>query len=272
MKSKKKILISLIAAIVAVVVIVAVAVSVNHKPAETAKTPSTAEPVTTASAEPKAEYVLDDDKIQELRDELSTDEQTNGDVKGILYFESELIHQPTLQGTDNNYYLYHNWQTGADETWGSITIDYENNISNDDMNTILYGHYVYNKSETARKLAFTPLSLLLDQANYEDNKYVAYVTDTDVRYYVVANVYKGLTEQIGDDWYPVDDLQYNLVSYDESYFNTYMNAVKQNQYYDTGVSINYGDHMLTLQTCIENQPDDREIILCKELAKDNFTE
>jgi len=46
-----------------------------------------------------------------------------------------------------------------------------------------------------------------------------------------------------------------------------MRRVEEREYYDTGIDIAYTDHMLTLQTCIENYPENREIVLCRELER-----
>ena len=37
--------------------------------------------------------------------------------------------------------------------------------------------------------------------------------------------------------------------------------------YDTGVEVNKGDKLLTLQTCIDNEKDLREIVVAKEVNR-----
>lgn len=274
--NKKKI----ITTVIAVAAIVAVFVGVLQWKTNGGKPDETPTPEPTASAiayvndpqKPEGEYVLDDATIEALRTEVNQGLATNQDVQGVLYFPSGLVHKTVLKGTDNNYYLYHNWQNGADDPVGSATMDAWNNIDRDDMNTIIYGHFVYPSYSTDRTLAFTRLDELLDQANYEANKYVCLVTANDIRYYQVARVFNCPLETINGVSYPVDDLQYNLETYYSDYFDDYMNASKNIQLYDTGVDIEYGDRLLTLQTCLNNNDVEREVVLCKELGRETFTD
>lgn len=238
---------------------------------------ATAEPTPSAVTylndveEPTGEYVLDDATIQSLRDEIAQDKAVNQDIKGVLYFESGLIHKAVLQGTDNSYYIYHQWEDGSyGPTTNGLMLDYQNNLDRDEMNTIMYGHYWYSYLPYGADYGMTQLSKLIDQANYEANKYVAFVTENDIRYYIVARAFNCPLESIDGADYPIDNLQYNLVTYDSDYFQTYMDTIRQYQYYDTGVEVDYGDHLLTMQTCLENDEESREVVICKELGRKSF--
>ena len=41
-------------------------------------------------------------------------------------------------------------------------------------------------------------------------------------------------------------------------------------FYDTGVSVDYNDKLLTLQTCVENHSELREIVLLKEVSRTSY--
>lgn len=258
----------LLVLIAAVVVLgVFAAVRSKDKP-QAAAGPSSS--TTTVYSDTHEDYELSQEDISKLRQELADDKSTNGDVQAILVFPSGLVHQPVLQGTDNDHYLYTDWQTGKSLEYGSIMMDYQNNIHQDDMNTIIYGHYCYTGYYEDRTLAFTPLSQLLEQQNYEANKYVVLVTDENIRYYEIASVYGCPMVDVEGGQVAADDYQFNLVGYSEDYFNTYINAIKKQEYYDTGVQLTYGDRLLSLQTCIENHNELREIVVCKELKRVSF--
>ncbi|MDD6600480.1 MAG: class B sortase [Galactobacillus timonensis] len=270
-KTKKKLrpqALILLVLIAAVAVLAVFAQIKNKNGAQAAASPSAS--TTTIFSDTREAYELSDDEIAKIRQELSDDENINGDVQAVLVFPSGLIHQPVLQGTDNDHYLYTDWQTGDSLAYGSIMMDYQNNIHQDDMNTIIYGHYCYTGYYEDRTLAFTPLSQLLEKANYEANKYVVLVTDDNIRYYEIASVYGCPMVDVEGGQVAADDYQFNLVDYSEDYFNTYVNAIKQQEYYDTGVELTYGDHLLSLQTCIENHNELREIVVCKELKRVSF--
>ena len=53
-------------------------------------------------------------------------------------------------------------------------------------------------------------------------------------------------------------------------FDNYIQAAKAVQYYDTGKTVVYGKRLLTLQTCVEFEPDIREIVLCQEVETVTF--
>lgn len=223
------------------------------------------------SDEPSGEYVLDDATVQSLRDELKQDESINADIKGILYFESGLIHKAIAQGSDNDYYISHQWEDGSEgATKNAGMLDYRNDLSRDDMNTIIYAHFWRANSDDYDQFGFTALKKLRDQANYDANKYVVFVTDTDIRYYQVAYAYSCPLQRTDTGDYPVPDMEYNRISYDNEYFANYINAIKKIQYYDTGTDIEYGNKFLTLQTCLMETDDYHEVVLCKELGRKSF--
>lgn len=189
--------------------------------------------------------------------------QINEDYRGTIFFENGLINQPFVQGKDNNEYLRMNWQTGEYDEAGTVFIDYEN--TGNDQNTILYGHYAYPSYDPSRTMMFTPLSQLLDASNYNDNCVLYLLLENEIREYRIAAVYLADLSCDSFSCYSSDELQYNMTSYTETYFEQYHSAVKERMLYDTGIDFSYEDKLLTLQTCVENREDQREIVICKQV-------
>lgn len=213
-------------------------------------------------------YQLSDEKTIETQKNVENNLAINKDIKGMLVFQSGLLEQPVLQNkSDTNYYLYKDWTDHSYRSWGSISMDQENIFPYDEQNTTIYGHYVYPERTPDRTVMFTPLEKLMKQENYEDNKYVAFVLEDEVRYYLITNVLN--IALVNHDYMP-SDMQYSLSEFEPEYFQTYMARVNDRQYYETGEDLAYQDHILTLQTCIQHQPDNREIVLCKELKRVSF--
>lgn len=193
--------------------------------------------------------------------------------KGIIKFDSSLIDLPFVQGVDNDFYLRRDWITNEYSELGSIFMDYE--CSLDSKNIVLYGHYVYSTYEALdddgnkldnTKLMFTPLSKLIDESNYEANKYVSLVLEDEVRTYEVVSVFYCSLVKDGDSYYPDEYLEYYLTEYDDDYFNKYKDKIKSIEFYDTGVDFSNEDNLLTLQTCVEGHDDLRQIVLCKQVS------
>ena len=276
---KKPVVIILILALIAAVVfLVWQAVKFSGMLAGTPPEPTieptiepTPEPTVEPTPEPTPEmkeYTLSEEKLNELKEELVRDQGINSDVKCILHFNNDLVHDPVLQYENENYYLYLNWQTREYQSYGSIVLDSRNHLELDEMNTIIYGHYIYEFRNPDRTLVFTPLARLMDYSVWEENRYVTLLTNNEVRYYEICAVYDCPLETMADgSQFCMDGLEYNLLSYDKDYFAVYKENIRKYEYYPTGVEFYDTDHFLTLQTCIENHHESREIVLCRELER-----
>ena len=237
------------------------------------------EEIPVSSAEPAEEpvpeleeYEYDTETLRALSAELAEDTGINPDVKALLCFESGLIHTPVLQSADVNEYLYKDWQTGEYLSYGSIVLEPENDLSRDDQNTIIYGHYIYEFRNADRTLAFTPLAVLMKEEALEENRYVSLITADDVRYYEIAAVFECPLETYEGYQYAPEGLEYNLLAYDKDYVELYRKRIAEYEYYPTGIAFDETDRFLSLQTCIEGKADSREIVLCRELKRTALTE
>ena len=229
-------------------------------------------PTLVPTAEPIAlePYELPREKIMELHDEYVKNHAINDEIVGTLYFNSGIIHQPVVYDPTNNKYIRTNWETMEYDPVGSAFMDFRNGIDDGDQNTIIYGHYVYESYSSDRTLMFTPIDLLRDEKNYEANKYITFVTENDIRYYQLAVIFDCPLVTIDDLQYTPDELQYNLIEYEDEYFNLYTNTLKQYEFYDTGVPLKIEDYMLTLQTCVEGSEDKRLVAIAKEIVRYDY--
>ena len=69
--------------------------------------------------------------------------------------------------------------------------------------------------------------------------------------------------------YDNDDLVFKYYQFinanSEKEFNYYMDEMEKIKLYDTGVTANYGDTLLTLSTCEYNQKDGRFAVVAKRV-------
>lgn len=220
----------------------------------------------------KVTEVVDEKEKALVKELWDTYSAKSNDYVGTITFESGLIDLPFVQGSDNNTYYRTDWETKKYDEEGSIFLDSSNTL--DDQNLILIGHYVYPIYDESRTHMFTPLAKLTDKDNYEANKYVKLYFKDEVRRYEVAYVY--YCELIEDEYegekfsYTEDGFEFYYPNYSEEQFNKYIDTVKKNAFYDTGVSITYNDKLLTLQTCVENHDELREIVLLKEIDRTSY--
>ena len=204
--------------------------------------------------------------------------EINDDYVGQIIFDSGLLNLPFVQGASNNTYLRTDWQTMKYDIEGSIFLDSSNKL--DDMNLTIYGHYVYPEYDTERTHMFSPLEKLLEEENYEENKHLIIVLSDGIREYEVAEVYfcqlypyegeyvytddemQYYWRNIGEDYFNYDDL-----SVSEEYFDNYLKLVNDSHRYDTGIKLSKDDKFVTLQTCVYNRDDLREILILKEVKR-----
>lgn len=239
-----------------------------------------------ADVVPETEVIDNTDKTVELSEEQKlwkANHDVNEDYIGQIIFESGLINQPFVQAksvykangepyafydeygnlvknvdsySGNDVYIWTNWKTGQydyNDEGGSTFMDYRNELI--DQNLIIYGHHFSVWNDETRSKAFTPLEQLLEKENYEANKTLNLILETEKRTYELWSVYEFDFTSNND----LLDLQYWRTNYnyddftneyDEHYNQRYIDAAEAKRLYDTDVKMNDGDDTLTLQTCI----------------------
>ncbi|MBR2801813.1 MAG: class B sortase [Erysipelotrichaceae bacterium] len=225
-------------------------------------------PAPTASADTTAEPTEDPYAALPTRwsrEEYAKNEAINSDYVFTLRFESGLIDLPVVQGSSNDSYLRVDWESGKYTEEGTTFLDFRNVIG-EDHNLIVYGHYVYRELDPSQTRMFTPLHQLADEDNYEKNRYVDLLLEDKIQRYEVADVY--YCQLIYDEaekayLYTYDDMQYFLTNYTAEYLPIYRRAIDLFRFYDTGVTWDENDQILTLQTCVENHEELRLIVIAK---------
>lgn len=175
----------------------------------------------------------------------------NHDYVCYLEFESNLISLPIVQTDDNSYYLNHTFKKKV-HSQGAPFLDYRNLLTDD--NLVMYGHYVY---ADATKM-FTPLTKLKKQANYEENKFLRLYFRDEVRTYEVVYVY--------EHDYTQTDYDYTKRNFgSEEDLNQFLKYPKKHNLIQSNSDVQYGDNILTLQTCVRNNHNKRLIIVAKQI-------
>lgn len=216
--------------------------------------------------------LFDDAIAEEKYHLLLEDMEINPEVVAYLFFNSGMVEEPVLQSIDNEKYLTKNWEDLSYRSYGSAFMDFRNDLTMDDQNIIIYGHYIYEYRNPDRTLMFTPLALLRDENNLKDNQDLVLITPEEIRYYQIAYVYDCPLEKTEYGDVARDDLQFNIIDYEEDYFEVYRNAISTVELYEIGNPLEYEDDFLTLQTCIENHEESRQVIHCKEIERREIPE
>ena len=160
--------------------------------------------------------------------------EINSDTIGWLKVNGTNIEYVVVKGTDNDYYLHHNFEK-QNNSAGWIFADYRNKFDYTDYNTVIYGHNMKNDS-----MFGTLKNVLSDEwYNNEENRHIILVTEKGTFTYKVFSVYE---EKASD--YPIQ----TGFSNDNEYLN-FLNTIKDKSIKDFNVELSAEKGILTLSTC-----------------------
>lgn len=181
--------------------------------------------------------------------------QENEDIIGWIQIENTTIDYPLLQTTDNSYYLTHNYKREKSK-YGSIYAKSECNIQDNNSNVIIYGHNMKDEQ------MFNTLLKYEDKDFYNEHKEIKVATENEESKYNIVSVFKSrVFYQDEKDVFRY----YNYTKFEnEEEYNTFIENCKKIQLYDTGVSAEYGEQLITLITCEYSQENGRMVVVAKK--------
>ena len=205
-------------------------------------------------------YTLDDNSPpeREVLDEFKNLLNKNKKLIGWLKIDDTNIDYPVMQTNDNSYYLEHNLNQEYDKN-GSIFMDKDCDVVTPSTNYILYGHHMQSGK------MFGKLSLYEKESYYKEHPYIQFDTIYEKGTYQVMYVFRSRVyneDEVVFKYYQFID------AYSEQEFDSYMNEMAAMALYDTGVTAEYGDHLLTLSTCDYQEKDGRFVVVAKKVAKE----
>ena len=160
--------------------------------------------------------------------------EKNSDTIGWLKVNGTNIEYVVVKGTDNDYYLSHNFEK-QNNSAGWIFADYRNKLDYTDYNTVIYGHNMKNDS----MFGTLKNALKKEWYNNEENIQIVLVTENGTFNYEVFSVYE---EKASD--YPIQ----TGFSNDNEYLN-FLNTIKDKSIKDFNVELSVEKGILTLSTC-----------------------
>ena len=200
----------------------------------------------------------DDDTADTLPDilpEYQTLYSLNKRLIGWVKIDDTYIDYPVLQTVNNDYYLNHNFDQEEDKN-GSIFLDKDCSIYPRSTNLILYGHHMRSGR------MFGQLNKYSSEKFYKEHKYIQFDTIYEKGTYEVMYVFRSKIyeeSEIVFKYYQFTD----VVS--ETEFESNMMQMADMSLYDTGISAEYGDELLTLSTCDYYTSDGRFVVVAKKI-------
>jgi len=178
----------------------------------------------------------------------------NSDMVGWIKIDGTSINYPVMQTPDNpNYYLKRNFY----KEYSDLGVPYiqENCDLATSDNLIIYGHHIRGQK------MFGALESYKAQSFYEEHKIIQFDTLTEHVEYEIIAVFKTVAySSSGYRYYDFVD------SEDESSFDAYVDKCKELSLYDTGVTAEYGDRLITLSTCEYSANNGRLVVVAKKVV------
>ena len=179
----------------------------------------------------------------------------NPDMVGWITIEGTQINYPVVQSLyEANFYLRRNFYKEK-ATCGTIYVREACDVNTPSDNVTLYGHNMRNGT------MFADLHKYEDPAFWASNRFVQFNTLKEYHEYEIFAIFK-TSANIGEGFrYHVFD----NASSEQEYIN-FVTTCKQLSFYDTGITPQYGEKLLTLSTCDKTIENGRLVVVARRVS------
>lgn len=186
--------------------------------------------------------------------------QSYPDLFGWICIPGTEIDYPVMQSAEDSgkaerYFYLHRDYAGREDEQGSLFVESKSCGYPRDDNTVIYGHNMSNGRY------FGMLEKYKEQSFLKNHPTIEFDTIYETGTYQIAAVLVTRVlyqEEKGFRYYQF----YNYTA--DSEFQDCVDFIRQNQLYDTGVSLQYGDQLLMLSTCEYTKENGRLVVVAKK--------
>ncbi len=180
---------------------------------------------------------------KKINSELAAMYELNQDLVGWLSIDGTGLDYPVLKGTDNDYYLDHDFYGGSSAS-GSIYMDYRN--STEDINIIIYGHNMSSGT------MFGYLSNYRNESFYNAHREIRFDTLYEHHTYEVIAVCLGRVRYIDEEGF-----RYYNYTNDEYELDSFFMDIRNQSIYQVDHEFENSDRFITLSTCSNDSENGR---------------
>ena len=179
------------------------------------------------------------------------------DIAAWFQIPDTIIDYPVMwTPEDETYYLYKHYD-GSENINGSLLLDTDSSLDPLTTNLILHGHNMKSGA------MFGYLPMYEKYSYYEQHKEMLLYTPEGERTYEVIAVFRSQVFKKKDTCFKY----YKFFQADtEEEFNDFYDNIKALSIYDTGVTAEFGDHFITLSTCVSHVENGRFVVVAKEIS------
>ncbi len=223
----------------------------SRRPASSSPPGESGEPAPTEPEEP----VDDVAKYQVLYEQ-------NQDLYGWICIDGTTVNYPVMHTPQSpEYYL----RRGFDKKYSLSGVPFlDGDCFTGDGNYIVYGHHMENGS------MFAPIAQYAKEDFWREHPVIRFDTLEKAGEYEVMAAFYAKVYKMDDEnvfrYYNYTDLT------DPAVFDEFISCVDAVKLYDTGVTAEYGDQLLTLITCSYHTKNGRFVVVAREIAGDETPE
>lgn len=199
------------------------------------------------------------DDVTERMLKVKALKETNQDIVGWLEIENSKISYPVLQGTDNDYYMTHDYKKEYTKE-GSLFLDKDYDWSLPSSNLLIYGHNNIGSTEM-----FADLLNYKKESYYKEHPSIRFTTEKEDAEYEIIAVFESMVYYKSEK--NVFRYYYFINAENEEEYNEYVSNAKEASLYDTGKTAKYGEQLMTLSTCAYHTEDGRFVVVAKKVEK-----
>ena len=213
-----------------------------------------------SEAEEKGETITTentDEQNEETERMLQVKElqEQNPDIVGWLEITNTNINYPVLQGTDNTYYMTHNYKKQNSKN-GSIFLDANYNWNIPSNNLLIYGHNLGNG------MMFQELLKYEQESFYQEHPVIRFTTAKEDAEYEIISAFKSRVYYQSEK--NVFRYYYFINSKSEEEYNQFIKNAQNASLYPIDATASYGDQLITLSTCSYYVEDGRFAVVARK--------
>lgn len=180
----------------------------------------------------------------------------NEDMAGWLVVPGTNIDYPIMWTPDDeNFYLYRDFEK-KDNNNGCLILDTDSCLNPLTTNLIIHGHNMKSGA------MFGNLTDYEDEDYYKEHKEIILYTKECQRNYEILAVFRSQVYKKSQDVFKF--YKFFEANTEEEFADFYDN-IKELSLYDTGVTAEFGDHFITLSTCVYHVTNGRFVVVAKEV-------
>lgn len=180
----------------------------------------------------------------------------NEDMSAWIQIPGTNIDYPVMwTPEDEEYYLYRDFD-GSDNKNGCLILDTDSCLDPLTTNLIIHGHNMKSGAMFGR------LTDYQEEAFWQEHKEIILYTEECQRNYEVMAVFRSQVFRKSENVFKF----YQFFQADtQEEFDNFYNNIKEMSLYDTGVTAMFGDHFITLSTCVYHVENGRFVVVAKEI-------